>query len=159
MEAPKPSPEIDALYKPWEGNWKCETTFNAGAMGPGSPEVKAKTEVKIKKELGGFWYRGEYKVKKTKGTPGMEGVFMLGYDTGSKSAVSLNYDGLGGYALSRAPGATSASLVLSGETHMMGMTMKSRETMTKKSDKEMEHAFEVDMGKGFQPMGVDVCKK
>ena len=51
---PKPSPELDAAYKGMEGNWKCDTTFAPNAMGPGSPEIKAKTTIKFKKELGGF---------------------------------------------------------------------------------------------------------
>jgi len=41
----------------------------------------------------------------------------------------------------------------------MGMKMKAREIIQKKSEKEISHRFEVDMGKGFQPMGEDVCKR
>lgn len=156
---PKPAPEVDALFKGWEGNWKCDTTFAANSMGPGSPEVKTKSEVKIKKDLGGFWYRGEYKIKKSKTMPGMEGIFMLGYDTGAKSAVSVSYDAMGGYAVETSPDATADKLVLVGDGHMMGMKVKMRETMTKKGDKEVEHTFDIDMGKGFAPMGVDACKK
>jgi hypothetical protein len=156
---PKPAPEVDALFKGWEGNWKCDTTFAANSMGPGSPETKTKSEVKIKKDLGGFWYRGDYKIKKTKTMPGMEGVFMLGYDAGAKSAVSVSYDAMGGYAVETSPDATADKLVLVGDGHMMGMKVKLRETMTKKGDKEVEHTFDVDMGKGFAPMGVDACKK
>jgi hypothetical protein len=156
---PKPAPELDALFKGWEGNWKCDTTFAANAMGPGSPEMKTKSEVKIKKELAGFWYRGEYKIKKSKTMPGMEGIFMLGYDTGTKAPVNLTYDGMGGYAVETAAGATPDKQVFVGDGHMMGMKVKFRETMSKKSDKEVEHSFDVDMGKGFQPMGTDVCKK
>ena len=39
------------------------------------------------------------------------------------------------------------------------MKTKVRETMVRKDPKTVEHTFELDMGKGFQPMGVDVCKK
>ena len=41
----------------------------------------------------------------------------------------------------------------------MGQKMKTRETMTRKSPKEVEHKFEADMGKGFQVMGTDICTK
>jgi len=159
MEAPKPAPEIDTLYKGFEGSWKCETTFAANAMGPGSPEMKAKTEVKIKKEKDGFWYKGEYKVKKTKTTPDMAGTFMLGYDGAAKEPVTINVDGMGGYSVEHASGATAEKIAFVGDGSMMGSKVKLRETMSAKSAKEMEHAFEVDMGKGFQPMGVDACKK
>jgi hypothetical protein len=42
---------------------------------------------------------------------------------------------------------------------MMDLKNKVRETMTKKDAKNVEHTFEVDMGKGFQMFGTDVCKK
>src|SRR5690242_3530559 len=58
---PKPAPELEAYMKGFEGKWKCQTTFPAGAMGPGSPEVKTTANVELKKELNGFFYRGEYK--------------------------------------------------------------------------------------------------
>jgi pyruvate/2-oxoglutarate dehydrogenase complex dihydrolipoamide acyltransferase (E2) component len=156
---PAPSPEVDALYKGFEGSWKCETTFMAGAMGPGSPEMKTKTEVKFKKEPGGFWYKGEYKMKKTKTTPGLEATIMLGYDGAAKAPVSVSYDNLGSYWLEHAPGATPDKIVFVGDGMMMDMKNKVRETMTKKDAKNVEHTFEVDMGKGFQSFGTDVCKK
>jgi hypothetical protein len=156
---PAPAPEVDALYKSLEGSWKCETTFNAGSFGPGSPEMKAKSEVKIKKEPGGFWYKGEYKIKKTKTNPELGATFLLGYDTGAKAAVSVSYDSMGSFSVEHDPGATAEKQTLVGDGVMMGMKVKVRETMTRKDPKTEEHSFEVDMGKGFQAMGVDVCKK
>jgi hypothetical protein len=157
---PTPSPEVDALYKGWAGSWKCDTTFPAGAMGPGSPEMKTKSEVKIAKDIGGFWYRGDYKIKKSKTMPaGMEAVFLLGYDAVAKDAVNVNYDSMGGFSIEHGPGATADKVVFTGDSVMMGMKVKIREGMTKKDDKNVEHTFEVDMGKGFAPMGTDVCKK
>ena len=96
MGPPKPSPELDAAYKGMEGSWKCDTTFAANAMGPGSPEVKAKTTIKIKKELGGFWYRGDYETKKTKDFPGMQGTVYLGQD--GKQLLTTSVDAMGGTA-------------------------------------------------------------
>src|SRR5262245_23443612 len=74
MEAPKPAPEWDAFAKGMEGSWKCETTMPAGAMGPGSPEMKTQVSVKMKKDYGGFWLIGTYDQKKTKTTPAMKGT-------------------------------------------------------------------------------------
>jgi hypothetical protein len=156
---PAPPPEVDALFKGYEGSWKCDTTFAAGAMGPGSPEVKAKGEVKIKKEPGGFWYKGEYKIKKSKAMPALEATFLLGYDVAAKAPVNLTYDSMGTFVVEHGPGATPDKLTFTGDGQMMGMKAKVRETMTKKDPKTVEHAFEVDMGKGFQPVGTDVCKK
>jgi hypothetical protein len=156
---PTPAPEVDQLYKGLEGSWKCETTFHANAFGPGSPEMKAKSEVKIKKEPGGFWYKGEYKVKKTKTNPELGAIFLLGYDAGAKEAVNVNYDNWGGYSLEKGTGATAEKVAFVGDGHNMGMKTKVRETMTRTDPKTVEHTFEIDMGKGFQPIGTDVCKK
>jgi hypothetical protein len=156
---PVPSPEIDALFKGYEGSYKCDTTFVAGSMGPGSPEMKVKSDVKIKKEASGFWYKGEYKVKKSKGFPGMEAMFLLGYDGAAKAPVSVTTDSMGSYTVEHASGATADKIVFVGDGSMMNMKSKVRETMERKDPKTVEHTFEVDMGKGFQPMGTDVCKK
>ena len=42
---------------------------------------------------------------------------------------------------------------------MMGMKMKTRETMGMKGRKEGFHKLEIDMGKGFAMIGEDTCKK
>jgi hypothetical protein len=158
---PTPSPELDNLYKGLEGSWKCDTTMAPGAAGPGSPEMKVKSQVKIAKakDLGGMWYRGEYEIKKTKTVPGFKGTFMLGYDALSKAALNVSFDNTGGASLASGSGATGDSVTFVGESYMMGQKMKTRETMTKKGPKEVEHKFEADMGKGFQLMGTDDCKK
>jgi hypothetical protein len=158
---PTPPPELDTLLKGWEGTWKCDSTFGPNAMGPGSPEMKLKSSVKIKKDkdLGGFAYRGIYEIKKSKANPGMRGEFVLGYDPGSKALVMSTFDNMGFQGLGTAPGATADSMTFVGEGFMMGQKLKTRETFTKKGDKDVEHKFEMDMGKGFMPLGTDVCKK
>jgi hypothetical protein len=156
---PMPPPELDATFKGYEGNWKCETKFPAGAMGPGSPEMTAKTSVKIKKDkdLAGFWYRGDFEIKKTKTMPGMKGTFYMGVDPGTKQAMLVGIDGMGG--TSSGTGPLGETLIFNGSGVMMGQKVTTRETMTKKSDKEVYHKLEVDMGKGLQNMGEDTCKK
>lgn len=152
---PKPAPELDATYKAYAGSWKCDTTFAPNAMGPGSPELKVKTTIKIAKALDGFWYRGDYESKKTKEFPGMKGTIYLGHD--GKQLLASNVDAMGG--MSMGTGMVSGdSLTFVEDGHMMGMKVKTRETMQVKG-KEISHKFEVDMGKGFQAMGEDVCKK
>ncbi|HXI57529.1 MAG TPA: DUF1579 family protein [Polyangia bacterium] len=155
--APSPSPELEAFMKGFEGNWKCDTKFAANAFGPGSPELAVKSSVKIKKDLNGFWYRGEYEMKKTKTTPAMKGYFFIGYDPGTKQALITGMDTMGGLA-SGTGNITGDSATFVEEGFMMGQKVKSREVMEKK-DKGVTHKFELDMGKGFQPMGEDNCKK
>jgi hypothetical protein len=153
---PKPAPELDATFKVLEGSWKCDSTYAANAMGPGSPEIKVKTTIKFKKELGGFWYRGDYESKKTKDFPGMKGTVYLGHD--GKQFLTSNIDSMGGMA-SGTGTAAGDTLTFVNDAFMMGKKMKMRETMATKGDKEIVHKFEVDTGKGFQPMGEDLCKK
>jgi hypothetical protein len=157
MQAPKPSAEWEAFTKGMDGSWKCETTMPAGAMGPGSPEMKMQTSVKLKKDLNGFFMVGNYEVKKTKTMPGMKGTFAMGAPDG-KTLVSTNMDNMGNTSFTSGPlGADGGTIT--GEGYMMGAKVKFRETVQKKSDKELFHKVEIDSGKGFAAAGEDNCKK
>jgi hypothetical protein len=155
---PAPSKELESFMKGFEGTWKCETKFAAGAMGPGSPEVTAKSTAKFKKEYGGFSYHGEYALAKSKNMPALSGVMQLGFDPGSNQLTVVGYDSMGGsnFGAGTISGDTA---VLTEEGYAMGMKVKMRETMIKKGPKEVYHKYEGDMGKGFQLMGEDNCKK
>jgi hypothetical protein len=155
---PAPSKELEAFMKGFEGSWKCETKFPAGAMGPGSPEVVTKASVKIKKEFGGMSWHGEYNLPKSKTMPAIQGVFQVGWEPGTNQATIVSYDNMGSVSMGAGPLAGD-SVTFNEEGYMMGMKVKGRETMTKKGPKEISHKWEIDMGKGFQPMGEDNCKK
>jgi len=154
---PTPAPELTAFAKNFEGNWKCDSKFPAGAMGPGSPELTGKSTVSIKKDLNGFWYKGLYEIKKSKTLPAMKGQFSMGYDTGSKQVLLSGTDSMGSGWFAGGP-IQGDSVTTVGEMYMMGMKSKVRESMSKK-DKEVFHKLEIDMGKGFQTVGEDTCKK
>jgi Protein of unknown function (DUF1579) len=155
---PAPSKEMEAFMKGFEGSWKCDTKFAAGAMGPGSPEVNTKSTVKIKKEFGGFSWHGDYNMPKSKMMPAMSGVFQLGFDAGLNQATLVGYDSMGSAMLGVGP-ISADTVTINEEGYMMGMKAKVRETMTKKSPKEVYHKYEADMGHGLQVMGEDTCKK
>ena len=156
MGPPKPSAQLDATYKALNGSWKCDTTFQANGMGPGSPEMKVKTNITFKKDLNGFWYRGDYEAKKSKEFPGMKGTVYLGHD--GKQLLTSLVDSMGGFSAGTGT-ASGDTLTFIEDGYMMGMKIKVRDTIQKKSDKEISHRFEVDMGKGFRPMGEDLCKR
>src|SRR5688572_14976455 len=46
---PAPSPELDVLFKGFEGNWKCATTMAPGSLGANSPETKLQASVRVAK--------------------------------------------------------------------------------------------------------------
>ena len=155
---PKPSKELEAFMKPFEGSWKCETKFAANAFGPGSPEVTAKSSVKFKKDFDGHFYKGEYEIKKQKGVEmPMKGIFYIGYDSGTNQVLVTGVDSAGGVGMGVGK-ITGDSVTYSGEQYSMGMKMKTRETMQMKG-KEASHKLEMDMGKGFMTFGEDTCKK
>jgi hypothetical protein len=157
--APKPSKELEAFMKPFEGAWKCETKFAANAFGPGSPEVTAKSSVKFKKDFDGHFYRGEYELKKQKGVEiPMKGLFFIGYDPGSAQVVVTGVDSTGGVGMGSGK-IVGDTATYTGEQYSMGMKVKTRETIGIKGPKEGFHKLEMDMGKGFMLFGEDTCKK
>jgi hypothetical protein len=156
---PGPDKTFEAFMKGFEGSWKCDTTIPAGGMGPGSPELKTKAAVVIKKEFGGIAWHGDVQVEKSKALPdGLVAVFQIAWEPGTKQATYLAYDSMGGAFLGIGPLA-GESLTFAEDGYMMGMKVKARETMVKKGPKEFFHKLEVDMGHGFQPMGEDTCRK
>lgn len=157
--SPAPSKELQTFMKGFEGKWKCDTTFPAGAFGPESPEIRTKASVTMKKDLNGFFYRGEYRTAKAKGMPSdFGGIFYMGYDPGTKQILNVSVDNTGGASLSAGP-IEGNTATWTGDAYMMGMKVKVRESLSLKSAREATHKYEVDVGKGFQVMGEDICKK
>lgn len=96
--------------------------------------------------------------------PALTGVFQISWEPGTNQASIVGYDNMGSVSMGLGPIAGD-SVTFAEEGYMMGMKVKMRETMSKKivkegaSPKEISHKYEVDMGKGFQAMGEDTCKK
>lgn len=161
MPVPTPAPELAEFMKDVVGSWNCTTTMPPGAMGPGSPELKVSVKVKFSKDatLGGFFYKGEYKMAKSKELPmAFAGLFYMGYEPASKQVTNVSVDNTGAISMGVGP-LTATTASWSGDGYMMGKKVKTRETMIKDGPKQITHKMEVDMGKGFQLMGEDVCKK
>jgi hypothetical protein len=114
--------------------------------------------VRFKKAMHGFYYQGDYDLKKTKTTPGYKGTFWISYQPAAKLFVITSMDEMGGAEYATASAFTGDTITFVGESYMMGQKMKIRETMTK-GDKKAGHKVEVDTGKGFQPMGEDNCTR
>jgi hypothetical protein len=82
----------------------------------------------------------------------------VAYDASSNQATIVSYDNMGSASLGIGPFSGDA-VAFTEDAYMMGAKLKVRETMTKKSPKEVVHKYEVDTGKGFQLMGEDTCKR
>jgi len=155
--APKPSAELDAM-KFLAGSWTCETSMPAGAMGPGSPASKASTTIAFRKDLGGFFYRGDFEMK-AKTSPAMKGSVFIGHQPASNLFTLSAVDSMGGAELATSPGFQGDTIEFTGDAFMMGQKMKVRETITKSGPKAMVHKIDADSGKGFEPLGEDHCKR
>ena len=151
-----PSKELAALMKSFEGRWRCDTKFAAGAMGPGSQQVRTRTEMNIKKEFGGFSWHGEFKVAKSTTTSATSGVFQIGYAAGSKQATFLSYDSVGSAMMGAGP-ISGPSVTFAEEGFLKGAKVKIRETLTSNGPKKIYHKVEIQQGRGYQVMAEDTC--
>jgi hypothetical protein len=153
---PTPAPELAALA-PLEGSWRCEGTTPAGPFGP---EQSYKATLKVKKDLGDFWYSVDYEQKKTKhGPPPVKMRGFIGYDTAAKRFVTTSADSMGGWATVTAAGWQAGKLLFTGEMSAMGQRIQFRETYTKKSDREIVAVGELKMGKDWITLGNDDCRR
>ncbi len=153
-----PSKELAAFMKSLEGHWKCDTKFAAGSMGPGSQPPIARTDMTIKKELGGFSWHGEFKLAKTTITSATSGSFQISYAAGTKQATFLSYDSVG-TAMMGAGAISGDSVTFAEEGFLKGVKVKVRETLAKRSSRQLYHKVEIEQGRGYHPMAEDTCTK
>jgi hypothetical protein len=155
----KPAADLDVGFKFFEGVWKCDTRFAANAFGPGSPEMSTKSTVKFKRDYDGYFYRGDYEIKKSKGMPGFRGTLFLSYQPAAKVFTLSGVDTAGSAEMATSPGFEGDTITFTGSTYAGGQAVKVRETMTKRGAKEAGHKLELDMGKGPMLIGEDTCKR
>jgi hypothetical protein len=152
---PKPSAELDGI-KWLEGNWRCQGKAPAGAMGP---EHAYKSTMKIKRDLDGFWYAGDYEQKKSKENPiAIKARNFLGYDPVAKKVVSVGVDNLGG-ALQQTGSIAGDKISTEGEGSMGGQKVGFKELFTKTGDRALTWHGEVRVGKDWVVVGDDTCKR
>jgi hypothetical protein len=149
---------LEGFMKAFEGNWKCETKFAAGSLGPGSLPPVATTEVSIKKQFGGYAWHGEFKLAKTATTAATSGVFQIGYAAGPKQATFLSYDSVGS-AMMGVGRLAGDSVTFAEEGFLKGVKVKVRETLATRGPRKTYHKVEIEQGNGFQTIVEDTCSK
>jgi hypothetical protein len=151
----KPASELDQV-KWLEGNWRCDGKAPAGPMGP---EHAYKSTMKVKRDLDGFWYVGEYEQKKSKDNPmAVKARSFIGFDPVAKKVVSLGVDSFGG-ALQLSGAIEGDKITTEGEGTMGGQKMGFKEVFTKTGDKSLTWHGELKMGKEWTVIGDDTCKR
>ncbi len=153
-EAPKPNPALAQLNY-FAGTWTCTGTgWNEGKSHPTTARVK------LAWDLNGFFLNLRYQEHKTKANPmPLTAVEHWGYSEDLKKLVAGQVDSMGGYGTQAADGWAGDTLVWTGDTHMMGQKMASRDTFVKKSDNELTHLGEMQMNGTWTKFDEEDCKR
>jgi len=146
MKAPA---EMDPM-KWMVGTWKCD-----GKQSMGGKEMPAKGTYKMAWDLDNMWLVGHYEAAKAKGMPKtFKGVDYYTYDDGKKEYVQLSIDNMGGWGKMTSKGLEGDKLAWTGKAMMGAKEIDSKQTITKKSDKELT----VDIANGDETYNA-TCKK
>jgi len=152
---PKPPAELDGI-KWLEGNWHCDGKAPAGPMGP---EHSYKSTMKIKRDLDGFWYLGEYEQRKSKDNPmAIKARTFMGFDPVAKKVITFGVDSVGG-ALQLSGAIEGDKIASEGEGSMGGQKIGFKESFTKTGDRALTWHGEVRVGKDWVVVGEDTCKR
>jgi len=154
-----PPPEIGEAFKFLEGTWKCEVRFSADAFGAGSPPMAATATLKVKRDLDGFFYRGEYEIKKTKTMPAFRALIYLGHQPAVRLYTLTLLDSAGSLELATSPGFAVDEIAFQGEAYSRGRRIQARETLTKRGPTAFSRKTELEVGKGLQVIADDTCKR
>jgi hypothetical protein len=137
---PPPAPELSAALKPLEGKWRCD------GKAPDSQFAKAhavKADLALKSDLNGYWYVARYEEKKTKENANPYAMnASYGFDPSKKQLVRTDTDNMGMITHLASKGWEGDKLAWAGDV-MGPQKMQFRETLTKKSDREVMTMMEL----------------
>jgi uncharacterized protein DUF1579 len=150
---PKAPEEMKQLASSMVGTWKCT---GKGTMG--ATEIPMNGTYKVTAELDGFYLIGDLTTPKMKNGMQMKGKDIYGYDAGSKTFQMMSIDNMGGMTMMSSKGWEGEKMDWSGKAKMMGQEMDSKQTVERKSPKEVH--LSGSTGSGATGMTWDVtCKK
>ena len=154
---PPPNEALAKNLKGMEGKWKCDAKYPDTAFGKAH---NAKAEFNMKSDLNGYFYTARYEEKKAKDnpTPYVMAQF-IGFDPSKSELVRTDMDGIGAITHLTSKGWEGDKMMWSGETMGGPQKLVFKETMTKKSDKEIAIAMELGPEGSAAPLGEIVCKK
>jgi len=149
----KPDPALVQAFGSSVGTWKCSGNMTMPKeMGGG--QLKTRGTMKIRREVGGFAYSGDYTMAKNKAFAGMRARMLWTYDPIAKKFYELSADDTGGSVRGESDGYKDGKMVWSEEGAMMGKAGKSTTTITAKGKKVIDIQYEMgDMS------GTDHCTK
>jgi hypothetical protein len=153
---PSPSPELSQLAF-FAGEWSCKGKAEESPFGPAHATVGT---VRVTREIGGFWYAGDYTEKKTAENPHpMTFRFLQGYDSGAKAFTMDCFDAFGGHCRQTSAGWQDGKLVYSGESTGSGPATPVRDTFTKTGEASLEHTGEMQMDGKWMTLDHETCTR
>jgi hypothetical protein len=154
MEVPKPNPALRQLDY-FAGTWSCTGSgYNAGKSHPTTAKAH------LAWDLNGFFLGVRYEEHKTKANPmPITAVEHWGYSDELKKLIAGQVDSMGGYGTQASDGWAGDQLVWTGDVHMMGQKMASRDTFVKKGDNELTHVGEIQMNGAWVKQDEQTCHR
>lgn len=158
MGPPPPAAELAAGLKALEGKWKCAGEQKQTDFGPAHP---VKATMTTKSDLGGHWYMMRYEEQKSKDSPNPYMMnATIGFDPTKKQFVRTDLDNTGSFYHATSTGWSGDKMVFTGELLAGGRKVPLRDTLTKKSDKEIVTLVELGGKDGAWTTLVEqTCKK
>ena len=146
------------LHEGLRGLVEVRHKFSRDAFGPGSPEVAAKSTVKFKKDMGGFFYRGDLRGQEAEGrADAVQGHLLHGLRSGLAAAARRRHRQHGRPRLEHRQDAGDTA-TYTGEQYTMGAKVKTRETMGMKGRKASTSS-RWTWAKASSLIGEETCKK
>lgn len=153
---PSPSPELAKLAF-FVGEWNCKGKVEESPFGPAHATLGT---VRVSKEIGGFWYVGNYAEKKTAENPHpMVFRFLQGYDATAKAFTLDCFDAFGSHCHQTSAGWQGDKLVYTGQSTGSGPATPVRDTFSRTGAASLEHTGEMQMDGKWMAIDHETCTR
>jgi hypothetical protein len=155
---PKPNPALTEQFHGMTGTWACSGSMES-PQSPGT-QIPTRSEMHISPEVDGFAYSGTSKMEKNAAMPaGSKARLFWSWDDGKKQLIEFGFDSNGDTWRGTSDGLKGDDTVWNEEGSMMGQSVRTRTTVTRKSAKEVLILFENEDKGAWHKVGEDHCKK
>ena len=154
----KPDPALASAFQGSVGTWRCAGTMTL-PPDMGGEQVKTRSQMTIRREVGGFAYSGDFRMEGTKVFPSIRGRILWTYDPAAKKFYELSADDSGAAVRGTSDGLQDGRMVWSEEGVMMGKPTKSTTTVVYKGKNQLELQYSMQPADGSAMTGSDQCKR
>lgn len=153
MTMPTPAPELVEAAKMLKGTWSCKGTVHM----PDGTSRDSVGSMKVSVDLDKFWITTDMTEK---GKTPYKFLTHMTFDASSKKWTQVMVDNMGSFGMATSDGPKDGAVSWLGETHGMGMVMKSKlvETMVSPKERKLVSSGSMD-GKTWMVDYEGTCKK